>query len=488
MGTMIRDPRVRQTLNQISDNIESVADTAKFGCFSFTKSYLEPCVNSIAAFCPAPESVCPCFYHDPSASRRRRHRAAGPEFAFEFYNSDYDDDFDRPEDPLRWGNDELDRLLAGSGASGRRRKAGARNEGMYYTRSGQRRVGPEGRRKSALLPHDGGPDPTIIPNTSALGFLSYFTWVRKRQALRYKPSAADLQDHPGGYGGVGGEFREEDMDEEAEALLGIGRGQGTSNDRGKQRGRNRSGTTSSGDTTDTFRSRADLFPSEDEDDAIPLDDEFDINEIGPSGKKSKKSLRRSRTGDTSSGLSMKDSLGSPARSTGRKTPMSDDFKIEDDIDLDDDAREIDLDSPNLARGRSDEDLRREEEEVRKEEERAVEIRREAAKRLAIRRGLSAEGPSSPLLDTADRALPMFHSVSPVILPEPEAEVPPPLALHSKESEEYQSDSAVDVSEEPQQPEAEEDTTAKTKVADKPIKITQKHEGNTVNSETHEITQ
>ncbi|KAF3135701.1 hypothetical protein TWF569_009639 [Orbilia oligospora] len=458
MGTMIRDPRVRQTLNQISDNIESVADTAKFGCFNFTKSYLEPCINSIATVCPSPQTICPCFYHDGSTSRRRRR--GRPEFAFEFYNSDYDDD-SAPEDPLRWGNDELDRLLAGSGVAGRRRKAGSRNEGMYYTRSGQRRVGPETRRKSALA-RDGGPDPTIIPNTAALGFLSYFPWVRKRQALRYKPSAADLQDHPGGYGGVGGEFREEDFDAESEALLGIGRGNNrhiSQNERRDKTGRGRSGTTSSGDTTDTFRSRADLFPSEDEDDAIPLDDEFDIilePETGSSGKRSKKGIRRERTGDTSSGMSGNGSVGSPARS-GRKTPMSDEFRIEDDVDLDEDARDVELNFPNLARGQSDEDLRREEEDIRREEEQAIKMRREAAKRLAISRGLSSEGPSSPLLDTADRAVPMFHAVSPVIIPDSDIEdVPPPLALTSKETQ-FQTDSAIDISEPPQ-----------CEVTDKPI--------------------
>lgn len=395
MGTMIRDPRVRQTLNQISDNFESVADTAKTGCFTFTKSYLEPCINSIAAVCPAPEAVCPCFYHDPTTSRRRRR--GRPEFAFEFYNSDYEED--APEDPLRWGNDELDRLLAGSGASGRRKKAGARNEGMYYTRSGQRRTRTEGRRKSALLPHDGGPDPTIIPNTSALGFLSYFTWVRKRQALRYKPSAADLQDHPGGYGGVGGEFREGD-DEEREALLGHDSGENTPSERShKRRGRNRSGTTSSGDTTDTFRSRADLFPSEDEDDAVPLDDEFEID-LSPDGevlgKKSKKGLRRTRTADTSSGLSGHYSIRSPTRSGGRKTPQSDEFRIEGDIDIDDD-NDGDVDSAvvTFAEGLTDEEMRREEEELRREEEHAFEMRREAAKRLALQRELSTEeGPVS----------------------------------------------------------------------------------------------
>ncbi|EWC43889.1 hypothetical protein DRE_01241 [Drechslerella stenobrocha 248] len=448
MDNMIRDPRVRQTLNQISDNFESVADTAKFGCFSFTKSYLEPCIDSIRSVCPSPETACPCFYHDPPNARRRRR--GRPEFAFEFYNSDYDDDY-APEDPLRWGNDELDRLLAGSGIAGRRRKPGARNEGMYYTRSGQRRIVPDGRRKSALI-RDGGPDPTIIPNTSALGFLSYFPWVRKRQALRYKPSAADLQDHPGGYGGVGGVFREAEAGEQVEPLLGSVRDGAVRDGRRDKRGRSRSATTSSGDTTDTLRSRADLFPSEDEADAVPLDDEFEINldpETGSTSRRSKKGPRRQRTGDTTdSGPSTNGSIGSPV-ATGKRR-AGDDFRIEDDVDFDDDAGEIIVDSPAILKGLPDEAIRREEEAARKEEEEhATGMRREAAKRLAMHREYSEEGPSSPLLDTADRAVPMFPSISPVLLPSPiVADTPTPLALPSKESE-YPSDSAVDLTTAPQ---------------------------------------
>ena len=54
--------------------------------------------------------------------------------------------------------------------------------------------------------------------------------------------------------------------------------------------------------------------------------------------------------------------------------------------------------------------------------------------------------SSPLLDTADRAVPMFHAVSPVVIPDSDIEeVPPPLALASKETQ-FQSDSAIDISE------------------------------------------
>jgi hypothetical protein len=77
-------------------------------------------------------------------------------------------------------------------------------------------------------------DPTVIPGTSYLGFLSRFG----RKGMKYKPSAANLQEHP-------------------------------------QRGRRRSATDSSlGDSGDSLRSRGEIWPSEDEiDDAVVLGDD-----------------------------------------------------------------------------------------------------------------------------------------------------------------------------------------------------------------------
>ena len=80
--------------------------------------------------------------------------------------------------------------------------------------------------------------------------------------MRYKPSAADLQEHPG--------LRPSDLEVEVEPLLEDEDGE----ESGKKHVRNRSLTNGSQHTTDSLSSRGDLFPSEDEDDAVPLDDEF----------------------------------------------------------------------------------------------------------------------------------------------------------------------------------------------------------------------
>ncbi|RPA82855.1 hypothetical protein BJ508DRAFT_413788 [Ascobolus immersus RN42] len=271
--SMRTDPRIRQSLNQFSSNLENATENARVGCFAFSQRYLEPLYHSIADCCQNTTSAC-----IPDRRRRRRR-----EFPFDFYNEDlYDED---TNDFMGWGNDELDRLLAGSGAN-QRSYGGAPTygppTGMFYHNAGSSGrsnsiLRPPPRRKSAVVPHDGGPDPTIIPNTSALGFLSRIPFMRS--TLRYQPSAADLQEHPGRH-------------DEHRGLLG-----------GRRR---RSNTSSSGETSDSMRSRADLFPSEDEEDAVPLGDEFDIglrssgtSETSLAAKKGKKK-KKSRQEDMGS--------------------------------------------------------------------------------------------------------------------------------------------------------------------------------------------
>jgi len=88
--------------------------------------------------------------------------------------------------------------------------------------------------------------------------------------LRYKPSAADLQDNPGHHDeNTPLLLGEEDEDEEYghETISRV-----------LPKHRKRSGTTGSGDTSDSYRSRGDLFPSDGEgdEDAVPLDDEFTL--------------------------------------------------------------------------------------------------------------------------------------------------------------------------------------------------------------------
>ncbi|EQL02372.1 hypothetical protein OCS_01915 [Ophiocordyceps sinensis CO18] len=120
-----------------------------------------------------------------------------------------------------------------------------RKRGMSYgTRGARRRTSDD--------------DPTIIPSTQPIGFLGKLPW-KLGGTLRYRPSAADLQDRPGKHGAA-----------ETEPLLEPDDG----SDYGAERRapRQRSGTTGSGDTSDSYRSRGDIFPSdgEGEEDAVPL--------------------------------------------------------------------------------------------------------------------------------------------------------------------------------------------------------------------------
>lgn len=310
---------------------------------------------------------------------RERERARGrAEYSFDFYD-DWDTDIANSNSGgglLGWGNDELDRLLAGSGShshvqdqpSGRNRKM------SYGTRAP--------KRKGTI---DGLPDPTIIPSTSKIGFLQRLPF-KFGGTLRYKPSAADLQDNPGAHRAEMGNddeveplIEESQSDNEEEQAFDLGRK------------RPRSNTTGSGATSDSFRSRGDLFPSDGEDDAVPLSDEFAINltttRSGPDDRSSGTtrsskgkipgdvlSRTRSRTSQSSSrSLAALSPLGQPSplgpQRSNRSTSDS----------------ELKL-VPSMS------DLTEEEERVRKEEEDGLRMKRETASRLAVKRGLSVSGP------------------------------------------------------------------------------------------------
>lgn len=177
-------------------------------------------------------------------------------------------------------------------------------------------------------------DPTVIPSTAPLGFLGRLPW-KIGGTLRYKPSAADLQEHPGMRGNNRRRQRPRTAEtqdgtepgalgthDEHEPLLGHSSDEyeegeehgnhyhhvtprprrrpdnierhdysetppdyatatsraagGHAGKRPSSTSRKRSGTTGSGDTSDSYRSRNDLFPSDGEgdEDAVPLDDEF----------------------------------------------------------------------------------------------------------------------------------------------------------------------------------------------------------------------
>ena len=262
--------------------------------------------------------------------------------SFDFY-----DDWDDEEG--EWGNDELDRLLAGTDNA----EQPGKRAGMSYGSRGGKRMG---------LPKEEGAE-TIVPSSSMFGFLERLPWKLGGRGTKYRPSAADLQENVGKRRG-----EEELLIEESEESSGKGHR------------RNRSGTTSSRSTNNSLSSRGDIFPSEDEDDAVPLDDEFamvlerrntgtgldDNSSRRTRGKRPSDSRTSTRTG------SMKDMKGTESKARRSSTPS---------IRVPADLVEAEEDVPSMI------DLKREEEKVRRMEEGSIEANREAARRLASERGL-----------------------------------------------------------------------------------------------------
>ncbi|KAF2084227.1 hypothetical protein K490DRAFT_69009 [Saccharata proteae CBS 121410] len=369
------DPRLRRTLDHISQNFESANESAQANLYTFSHNYLNPCLDSLTA--GVQTCIAPCLGSREDRLRRNRSRSRGrAELSFDFYD-DWEED--ETDGLLGWGNDELDRLLhaRGSGQPGRQRAM------SYGARRGDPKY-PAGRRKSAVQPHDGGPDPTIIPNTSYFGFLGRLPWKIGGKGLRYKPSAADLQEHPGQLRRSEVEEQPliEESDEDADYV-----------GEASKHKRQRSDTHGSAQTSDSLSSRGDIFPSEDElDDAVPLDDEFamalerrntgfgaDDNSSGKTrrGKRPRGSRMSTRT--TSSRSTQESIRRSMAKSPGTPSDKLTEAGIHD--------------IPTMS------DLRQEEERIRKEEETDIEMKRDAARVLASKRGLHSERPISPSSET-----------------------------------------------------------------------------------------
>lgn len=341
-----KDPRIRQTLNQISHNLESANIATQASLFSFSETYIAPC---LASFHVCLEASChPCFTarDDQRKPHRNAHRARD-ELAFEFYD-------DWNEEAGEWGNDELDRLLARSDHQP------GRHGNMSY---GSQII----RRKSLGIPKDGNPDPTVVPSSSIFGFLERLPWKIGRRGHRYRPSAADLHENVGRARSEGDRL----IDDREESGA----------DRGKGRlGRNRSATAGSQSTSNSFSSRGDLFPSEDEDDAVPIDDEFAVllarRNTGTtlddhsSGRTQTKRPTGSQTSTkTTSSRNTGNSLGKKTTASTGSVPASSEPEAEETLSLS--------------------ELKQEEEHVRKEEEAQIERKRQAALKLARQRGLSS---------------------------------------------------------------------------------------------------
>lgn len=377
------DPRFRRTLNEISQTFESANESAQANVYSFSHNYVSPCLASVnACFASCTTS---CF---PASDQRKRSRARSrgrAELNFDFYD-DWDND---DEDPgvLGWGNDEFSGLL-NNAQPGRQRA-------MSY---GARR----GNRRKSLAPQ--ADDPTVIPASSYFGFFGKLTGkIAGPKSLRYMPSAADLQEHPGS-SRIGGEH--------APLLQEDGQERGV-----RRHKRTRSNTQGSGNTIDSLSSRGDIFPSEDEiDDAVPLDDEFAMvlerrttnsaTDEAASGRKSKRPSTGSRPSTRT--ISSRSSRGSQRFSQG--------------LDGDSPVRSIILaeEEPKVISSLSE--LQREEERTRQEEEKGITQKRAAARRLALERGMSQDLAVSPGLRSNSLSSPLMTSLQ---SPSAEKRLPPP---------------------------------------------------------------
>jgi hypothetical protein len=293
----------------------------------------------------------------------RRRRRGQTEANFDFY-----DDWANEEDDdslIGWGTGELDRLLAGSGLARGAADQPRRPRRMSY---GTRNT----RRRSTVHIPDNRDDPTVIPSSSLLGFLERFPWRFGARGVKYRPSAADLQEHPGAR-------RYAHEDEPLMEAMGD-----DDDDRGHlsptPNGRNRSATQSSRGTDNSLSSRGDLFPSDEEEDAVPLDDEFalafgrrgtGLESDDQSGAKSEiiESAAASSLGAASSKKAKRKKKRSPKRS-----PSYNDAAIAQIID-----------TPSMA------DLKTEEQRAALEEEADIARRRLAAHELALSRGLDPVG-------------------------------------------------------------------------------------------------
>ncbi|KAI4130781.1 MAG: hypothetical protein LQ338_001553 [Usnochroma carphineum] len=377
------DPRIRQTLNQISQTVDSAQYTTRTSLYTFHQNYLSPCLAHVSTCLEA--SCAPCYTcianatsssaPEAAARRRRNHgrRRGREELSFDFY-----DDW-AAEEEEGWGNDELDRLLtAGNKTAGGDGQPGRRKGMGYGATVTSRRKGGEDDM-----------DANIVPQSSMFGFLERLPWKIGGRGRRYKPSAADLQDVGEGTRGKAKRGEDEPLISESESGGEAGKGE-------RGHGRKRSGTVGSRETNTSLSSRGDLFPSEDEDDAVPLDDEFAMV-----------LARRTTQGTLSDDNSRGKSRAASARTKGSRSPGSAETKRRR-ASGDDKGEEV-AQVPSMT------DLKEEEERVRVEEEGNIEREREAARMLAEERGLldpdELRVDQPPLDETKEDTSVSIHPVS-----------------------------------------------------------------------------
>lgn len=365
------DPRWNRTFQNLTSNIEHANESAQENLYGFTQRYVNPCLSSITDCLNT--CTAPCFpAHNDRARRHRRSVRGRAEVSFDFYD-DWEED--ESDGLLGWGTDNLDRFLGGASTYGATSNQPGRQQGMTYgQRNRDSRFNATRRKSNAQARDVAGQDPTIIPSSSYFGFLGRLPFKIGGKGLRYKPSAADLTDHPGQTRRSLDEEQPLIEDSDEEALEGR---------ENKGHRRQRSDTHASGHTTDSLSSRGDIFPSEDElDDAVPLDDEFTLQ------------LERRTTGqwkddDASSnanpgrGKRPVGTRGSTRSVSSRSTRESGTRKSEEGALQQPMSGTIE-EVPTL------DELQKEEERLRIEEEQEVERKRQEAQQLAVRRGLVAK--------------------------------------------------------------------------------------------------
>ncbi|KAK0728015.1 hypothetical protein B0T26DRAFT_639969 [Lasiosphaeria miniovina] len=398
--SFIQDPRLRQRWNQISHNAEAVTENAVAGIWTFQHRYIHPCLAGVGNALDSCTSVCLGGDREERA-RRARERDRGARRTRAEYTFDFYDDWDEADDEGPGGgglgrgllgswsgtrSEDWDRLLAGSGTSGANDALAdqpRRKRGMSY---GTRGVG--GVRKAS-----GEEDPNVIPRTAPLGFLGRLPF-NIGGTLRYKPSAANLQDHPGGPTHAGGGDGGGGHGEENEPLLGTSEDEEQDVHRRLERSpqyRPRSNTVESGDTSSSYRSRGDLFPSDGEgdEDAVALDDEFTMALSRVDNDRSSNKTRSSK-GKRRADMDMSRTVSRTTMSSGHTpdsrrgssnhTPLS--FPVlEDRVES---PAPLTIPTPSL------EDLEQEEAQAAREELEEIERRRVAASKLALQRGLSKD--------------------------------------------------------------------------------------------------
>ncbi|KAF2221538.1 hypothetical protein BDZ85DRAFT_265564 [Elsinoe ampelina] len=375
------DPRFRRTLNEISQTIESANETAQARVYVFGQEYINPCFSGVlSCFRPCIENC--CAGRDQRGNKTRGRGRA--ELNFDFYD-DWEED--EADGLLGWDDEEYDGFFSGPGSYGATQQQPARQRAMSY---GTRRDA-RGRR---------GSNPGAEENPSYFGFLGKLTGkLGQGKGLRYKPSAAGLQEHPGA--------SKKQAESESEPLMtddsdvdAVGRR--------KRHGRNRSGTNASQQTTSSFSSRGDIFPSEDEDDAVMLDDEFAMvlerrntgtgsgPDDGSSGIISSNNSKRPRLGSRKSTRS-RSSRNTPRSKRSSRAPSSDSPPRAEMVD----PEPVIIPTLN--------ELKQEEEQARLEEEAALHRRRSAAQKLAEERGLSATNSPTSIRTPTARSTPERQS-------------------------------------------------------------------------------